>query len=162
MNKKGLFYQLVTSQAQHEQPDGNRDEDDVQNLRRMIDQTESKKRVKQESITTIEKDDSSISASTTNIMNAIDHSSLKTWFQWNRYQWHWIFVAALGSTCVGLSTPLYALLLGELFAVFEQKDNQFTQNDTNKLALMFLEAGVLLVDCVQVLGREGSLLKHVH
>jgi hypothetical protein len=30
------------------------------------------------------------------------------------------------------------------------------------LSEMFLEAGVLLVDDVQVLGREGGLLKHVN
>ncbi len=59
--------------------------------------------------------------------------------QLNRSQLHFILLAAFGSVLVGLSTPLYAVLYGELMGIFNRaNDEQYIRDQRNLFSLLFL------------------------
>lgn len=128
MKKGGLYYQLVKSQ--HAQNTSN----EVLNKAGSVE-VQTEKRAGKNFAVSIQNDKTSLTgegksqSSETSIWNIL---------KWNAPEWHYIVLGIIGSTMVGISTPIYAINYGELMGLLGKPRNEDVTQEKNYYSLMFL------------------------
>ena len=69
-------------------------------------------------------------------------TSLWRIFQYNRPEWYYIALGVFGSSLMGLSTPIYAIVYGRTMGILDELDLDVVRQQKNFYALMFVLLGI--------------------
>ena len=124
MEKKGLYYTLVSSQADKDQtvgtetPADNEEEIEVQQTNNE-QRSDAEDRVDFQDLN--ETHDTSIKTKT-NLRRRLNPSFLLSLLRLNSPEWHFILVGSIASLVLGAVTPVFALFLAEIYDLFTEPD----------------------------------------
>jgi len=133
MDKKGLYYQLFTSQVHDSNLPGDGSEVSSIKQRESISKALRKDTSNDESQNLIVEPEKDVNYS----------NSLLTLLLLNSSQWHLLFCATIGSLLVGLSSPINAFLYGELMGTFGESSEYEIRRNSDIVALQFLALAIM-------------------
>ncbi|UJR37711.1 hypothetical protein I4U23_030406 [Adineta vaga] len=133
MEKRGLYYELVTTQTQKEKekeadPDSDKEEDEVE--KEFVRQRSTKRTISKQSSVSAndfdeEDDDDDITASAD--PSKKKRKFLRTpfvfrIFKYNAPEWYWILLGSVSSLIFGAMQPLFALFFAQVYGLFAEPD----------------------------------------
>jgi hypothetical protein len=143
MNKRGLYYHLVESQEQNLTPDevGGHEESILEPLEQEKSKTDAFSQIPPKTHPQTEEKMNRAVQQPLPLQSVNKDKDISMWeiLKLNKPEWEYITLGVIGSAILGLSTPVYAMVYGELMGLLDPSlPVNEAQQSNNTLALVKL------------------------
>ncbi|KAK4872649.1 hypothetical protein RN001_014678 [Aquatica leii] len=138
MQKKGIYFELVTAQVSE---DNNDDEAIVPAL-----QNQSNGSINRQISIELNSKSLSMASASKEILegsNEISKSSLWAIMKYNSPEWWAIVIGCISSVVTGAAMPMYGIVFGDVIGVLASNDDDYIYQRTNRFSIFFLLIGIV-------------------